>query len=544
MERDRSPALGRPRERLVSASAIVVVAFFGALVVFPLFKIFQVGFADLGVDRLAEIVGRRSLWRVVRFTVWQAFLSTLLALLIGLPLAHVLSRFDVPFARLWRGVVSIPFVLPTVVVAGAIRGVADDVGIIERLPLTSILWAHVFFNLAVVVRIVGTMMASLDQSQLGAARTLGLSPMAAWRQITLRQLGPAIVSSALIVFLFCFTSYGVILVLGGPSVATIETEIRRYAIFRNELDVASVLALIQLVFVVGLSVASAKLRRVYEGRSASANSKLAVDTPRRKVGVTAAALVTAAVLGWPIVRVLVQSVRVGDAFGFGNFEALTEPNRLLPITAVEALGRSAVIGLAAALIAAIIGGLASFVIVRGGRIGSIFELAVLIPLGLSAVTIGFGYLLAFASFDLRRSPILVPLAHATIGIPFVLAGVVPVWRSIGTRQREAAATLGASTRRVFMEIEWPRVARALITGASFAFAVSLGEFGATSFLARGNTSFTAPLAIFRLLGQPGSVPRGQAMALCVVLGVVVAAASAIGDFVSTSLGSSSSASTS
>ncbi len=531
MERDRSSALASPRGRLVSASALVVVAFFGLLVVYPIIKILQVGFADLGFDRLGEILGRPSLWRVVRFTVWQAFLSTLLALAIGLPLAHVLSRFDVPMGRLWRGVVSIPFVLPTVVVAGAIRGVADDVGVIERLPLTSILWAHVFFNLAVVVRIVGTMMGSLDHSQTGAARTLGLSPMAAWRQVTLRQLGPAIVSSALIVFLFCFTSYGVILVLGGPSVATIETEIRRYAIFRNELDVASVLALIQLVFVVGLSVTSAKLRRVYEGRSAPTQSKLAVDTPRRLGAVSLAALVTAAVLGWPIVRVMVQSIRVGDSFGLGNFEALAEPNRLLPITAVEALGRSAVIGLAAALIAAFIGGLASFVIVRGGRTGAVFELAVLIPLGLSAVTIGFGYLLAFETFDLRRSPLLVPLAHATIGIPFVLAGVVPVWRSIGSRQREAAATLGASSRRVFIEIEGPRVVRALVTGASFAFAVSLGEFGATSFLARSDTSFTAPLAIFRLLGQPGSVPRGQAMALCVVLGVVVAAVSAIGDYV-------------
>ncbi len=145
------------------------------------------------------------------------------------------------------------------------------------------------------------------------------------------------------------------------------------------------------------------------------------------------------------------------------------------------------------------------------------------PLGVSAVTLGFGYLVTFSAFDLRRSPWLVPLAHAVMGFPFVLASVVPALRSVDDRVRQAAATLGASPRQVFAEIDWPVIRRPALTGAGFAAAISMGEFGATSFLARGSSSFTAPRAIFRLLSQPGSGVRGQALALSVVVGLCVGA---------------------
>ena len=146
------------------------------------------------------------------------------------------------------------------------------------------------------------------------------------------------------------------------------------------------------------------------------------------------------------------------------------------------------------------------------------DLGVMLPLGVSAVTVGFGFLITLDEppLDLRSKAILIPIAQALVALPFVVRSVVPVLRSIDHRLREAAAVLGASPRRTWREIDLPLVSRALAVGAGFAFAISLGEFGATVFIARPDTT-TLPVAIFRLLGRPGAANYGQAMAMATIL---------------------------
>ena len=122
--------------------------------------------------------------------------------------------------------------------------------------------------------------------------------------------------------------------------------------------------------------------------------------------------------------------------------------------------------------------------------------------------LGLGFLIAFDTppLDFRAAPWLVPVAQALVAIPFVVRIVAPTLRSIDPRQREAAALLGASPGRVRREIDLPIVSRALAVAAGFAFAISLGEFGATVFLARPDRP-TLPVAIFRFLGRPGETER-------------------------------------
>jgi thiamine transport system permease protein len=228
-------------------------------------------------------------------------------------------------------------------------------------------------------------------------------------------------------------------------------------------------------------------------------------------------------VGFPLAALAERSLRVGDGYGLGHYRALGHRAAVLPASGLDAVLTSLRIALVAAGVATAVGVVASMVVVRGGRPGRALEALALVPLGVSAVTLGFGYLLAFQVGELRRSPWLVPLAHAVIGVPFVLASVVPALRSIDVRLREAAATLGASPFQVWRSVDRPVLARAAAIGAGFATAVSIGEFGATSFLARSRNTFTAPLAIFRLLSQPGDELRGQAWALSVVLGAVVSA---------------------
>lgn len=223
--------------------------------------------------------------------------------------------------------------------------------------------------------------------------------------------------------------------------------------------------------------------------------------------------------------VLVQ--RSLGAPGLGYYRALTDDDGgVFLVAPIEAVGNSLEYALAATAIAVLIGGLAAAALTRrAGRLMRGFDALLMLPLGVSAVTVGFGFLIALDEppLDLRASWILVPLAQALVGVPFVVRTMLPVLRAVDGRLREAAAVLGASPWRVWREVDLPMVRRALLIAAGFAFAVSLGEFGATVFIARPDNP-TLPVAVARLLGRAGDLNYGQAMALSTILMVVCAVA--------------------
>jgi len=142
----------------------------------------------------------------------------------------------------------------------------------------------------------------------------------------------------------------------------------------------------------------------------------------------------------------------------------------------------------------------------------------MLPLGTSAVTLGLGFLIAFSRppFNLRASPILIPLAHTLIAFPFVVRTLLPTWQSIRPQWRGAAATLGASPAEVWRRIDLPLIGRAALAAAAFAFAISLGEFGATALLNRPEFP-TVSLAIYSFIGKPGALNFGRALALSTIL---------------------------
>jgi thiamine transport system permease protein len=147
----------------------------------------------------------------------------------------------------------------------------------------------------------------------------------------------------------------------------------------------------------------------------------------------------------------------------------------------------------------------------------------MLPLATSAVTLGFGYIISLDKppLNLRSSIILVPIAHTLVAMPFVIRSTLPAARRIAPGLREAAGVLGAAPHRVWWEVDWPLIRRALLVGAVFAFTVSMGEFGATLFIARPQTP-TMPVAIYRFIGQPGALNYGQALAMSSLLMLVCA----------------------
>jgi thiamine transport system permease protein len=345
--------------------------------------------------------------------------------------------------------------------------------------------------------------------------------------VTLPALRPAILAAAAIVFLFTFTSFGVILVLGGPTHSTIETEIYRQTTQLLDLRTAAALSIIQLVAVLVLLVVTERLagrRGISLTLRSAATTARRVRTAGERVFLSANLALAAVLLGGPILVLVARSFDTASGFGFDNYEALGDlrAGSVLFVPPEEAIVNSLLYAAVAMLLALVVGGLAAFAIVRTRRAGAI-DAALTLPLGVSAVTVGFGFLIALDEppLDLRTEWILVPIAQALVAIPFVVRLTTPVLRAIDPRLREAAATLGASPRRVWREIDLPIASRSLAVAGGFAFAIALGEFGATVFLARPDRP-TLPVVIYRLLGQPGSTPFGAAMAASTILLVLAA----------------------
>ena len=533
------PAAARLTRGLAGAlPAVAVGAFMVLFFAWPIAGVISRGLGGTNPAAvLRDVLGSASHRSVIWFTLWQAAVSTVLTVAVALPAAGAMARLRFRGQRLLRALATVPFVLPTVVVAAAFEGLFDRFGLSGggavdlRHTVWAILMAHVFFNYAVVLRTVGAHWAALDARVEDQARVLGASRPEVFRRVVLPRLAPSIAAASAIVFLFSFTSFGVVLVLGGPARATIETEIYRYAIVRLDLSTAAALAVVQLAAVVALVTVSNALER----RRAVAEpvSSLAAAPRRRGLGLITNLAVMALILGLPVAVLIERSLAAGRGGGYSlrNYTAMAERVNLLPDTALAALGNSLMFAAPAAALALLVGGAATLVVVRAGRgtsrrIGRAFDIGLTLPLGTSAVTVGLGFLLVLnrPPIDIRTSLLVVPIAHAVVGIPFVVRTLVPMLRTVNPRTREAASVLGASPRRVRREVDLRVAARGVAVAAGFAFAVSLGEFGATSFIPRRPETLTAPLALFRLLGTPGEALRGQAMALAVSLMALTAVA--------------------
>jgi thiamine transport system permease protein len=394
----------------------------------------------------------------------------------------------------------------------------------------AILLAHVIFNLAVVVRTVGAVWDHLPPDLEAAAATLGASPWRAFREITLPLLRPAILAAGSIVFVFTFTSFGVIRVLGDAGTSTIEVEIWRQATQLGDLGAAATLAVLQLV-AVGAGIAWSTWQQRRHGRALALRPQARRRTPRpgrERVLVVGVAATTALVVTAPLVALVERSLRGSDGYSLGGWRSLgraeVRPGIDLGIDPLAAIGVSVRTTVVATAIALAIGVLAALAITAAGRAGRFLDTGLMLPIATSAVTIGFGLLITFdvAPVDWRGSWWLVPVGQALVAVPFVVRAVLPVLRSVDPHLHEAAATLGATPARAWATITWPHLRRPMTAAAGLAAAISLGEFGATSFLSRSGSA-TMPIAIQRLLGRAGTLVQAQGYAMAAILAAVTVA---------------------
>jgi thiamine transport system permease protein len=493
--------------------------------------------------------------RPLGFTFWQAGLSTLLTLAVGLPAAYVFARFEFPGKRLLRVLTTLPFILPTVVVAASFNALLGPRGGLNLLlmnafgldtppiqvlnTLGAILLVHVFYNTTVVIRVVGSALAQLDPRLEQAARVLGASPLRTLREVTLPLLKPALLSAALLVFLFDFTSFGVVLLLGGPRYATLEVEIYIQALQMLNLPLAGLLSAVQLACTLAISVLNSRLggrRAVPLSPRLRGEGTRPVKTWRERLLVGGLVFLLAALLVSPLAALGLRSVtRLEPARGergavqsgltLDYYRELFVNRRgsLFYVPPIEAARNSLAYAGTTVVISLALGALASAALNRPSRANRWLEPLLLLPLGASAVTLGLGFIVVFnrPPLDARSFPLLIPIAHSLVALPFVVRTLAPAMASIPRSLKHAAAVLGASPLRAWLEVDLPIIARAALVSAVFSFTISLGEFGATSFLARPATP-TLPVAIYRFLSQPGGLNYGQAMAMATLLLLVCA----------------------
>ena len=532
-----------------------VFLFLSLFFFYPLARILWLGLNPASLKGLgASSLGLTS--SVLLFTFYQAALSTLITLAAGLPAAFLFARYDFQGKSFLRVLTAIPFMLPTVVVAAGFNALLSPRGWINLglmnlfhlrvAPISfvgtlgAILLAHVFYNMTIVIRLVGNGLSHLDPRLDQAARTLGATPRRVFWQVTLPLLRPSILAASLLVFLFDFTSFGVILLLGGPQLSTLEVEIYKQAMQMFNLPLAALLSLLQLLCTLGFSILYSRVAVhstvVSSPRSAESNLRRA-KAVRERLFVGGMIIFLLAFFLLPMASLPLRSVtrleadqgeRTQIRYGLtGDYYAELFENRrgsIFYVPPFEAIGNSLGYAVVTVILSLVIGFPAAAALARPRRLERMIDPLLMLPLGASAVTLGLGYIVTFNKppLALVASPVLVPLAHTLIALPFVIRTLQPALASIPDRLRQAAASLGASPRRVWFAVDWPIVSRATLSAAMFAFTISLGEFGATSLVVRPDYP-TLPIAIARFLSQPGGLNYGQAMSMATILMAVCAA---------------------
>lgn len=538
----RLGAVGRTLIWLVVAA--IPLAFLAVFFVWPVASLVGRGFFDaegFSLTGVSEVLSAPRTWRIIGQTLAQAAAGTALSVLLGVPGAYVLYRCRFPGRRLLRAVVAVPFVLPSVVVGVGFRSLLAENGPLGFLgwseSFPAVVAALVFFNYSVVVRTVGTLWARLDRRTADAARSLGAGAVRVWWTVTLPALAPAIASAAALTFLFCASAFGVVLILGGESWGTIETEIWYQTTQLLDLPAAAALSILQLV-VVGASLIVADVTRSRQERALRL-AGAPVEHRLRRGDLPAAALTAVVVIGLlmaPMLTLVWRSLQTADGIGWGNYLRLADGDGMPSV--VEATVNSLTTAVVATAIAVLLGVMVSVLLSRRPSSGGLrhalraADAAFMLPLGVSAVTVGFGFLITVnrPPFDLRSSWLLVPIAQAIVALPLVVRSLLPTLRAIDPRLHQAAASLGAPPVRVLRTVDAALARRGFGLAIGFAFATSLGEFGATTFLARPDRP-TLPVEIFRLISRPGVDNVGSALAASVVLAVLTATVMAVAEWV-------------
>ena len=533
---------------------LLPAAYLGIFFYQPLIALFSLVLSPEWDFSLAGLAWDK-LWDPLWFTVLQAALSTLLTLVIGLPGAWLFASFSFPGKKLLKLLSTLPFIMPTVVVAAGFNALLGPRGWVnlglmalfdlEAPPIAflntfgAILAAHVFYNTTIIIRVVSNAWSQQNIRLRQAATVLGASPWRTFKEVTLPLLRPSILSATLLVFLFNFTSFGVVLMLGGPQYATLEVEIYIQALHLLNLPMAAVLSILQLVVTLGITIGYYRLASRREIVTAPRSQGSGLRKPRtilERVVVLILILSLFTLLVAPLASLVLRSFvkleanrgergEIERGLTLRYYRELWQNPRgaLFYVPPITAARNSFIFALITIGITLSLGLLVAYALKQHTPLNHFLDPLLMLPLGASAITLGLGFIIVFNRPPLSGLdfPILLPIAHSLVALPFVVRTLGPALQNIPNSLRNAARVLGAAPLRVWWEIDLPLIAPSVLVAMIFALTISLGEFGATTFLSRPQYP-TLPVAIFRYISQPGALNYGQALAMASILMVACA----------------------
>ncbi|GAB7019070.1 iron ABC transporter permease [Halostagnicola bangensis] len=485
------------------------------------------------------------------FTAYQAALSTIASLVLGLPAAYVLANYEFRGRQTIRSLTILPFVLPGIMVAvgfyamfgqaGTLNSLLGAVGLgpysfMQYSPLAIVIVAHAFYNAPLIARITVAAWESVDTRTVETARSLGASRRRAFLDVVVPQLLPAVFTGALLTFIFTFMTFPIVLALGGLELATVEVWIYDRMRRLNYAEAAT-LAILETILSLGLTYAYLRYESAQSGLSRAASSpgreKLFPDlrtalSPKR-LAIVGYGVVALVVFVGPMVSLVIGGVTDSNGVTLRHYSFLLERQiegadfQTQPYPAIR---NSLLFGLGTLLIAVPMGVIVSVVTARAGQSGTIIDTLAMVPLAVSGVVFGIGLLqglvfgisLPFGWQFQVTGAVAIVVAHAVAAYPFVTRNVSPLLSNLDPAMVESARALGASRTRALLDIELPLIASGIVAGAAFAFAISIGEFSSTVILAGGSETYTMPVALERYLGRRS----GPAIAMGTILLLVTA----------------------
>lgn len=504
--------------------AVGVAGVFVLFLLMPLVWVFvqasghgALGAGGAGAFRAAaiEVLSSPRTRSIITFTVGQASLSALIAVVVALPGAYLMAHYTFPGRRLIYSLSLLPFVLPTIIVVVAMIGFYGTNGVINRLFGTSvnlvynvrgIILAHVFYNFSLAIRVISTAWAGIDRRYRESAEILGDSAPGIFTRVTLPLLLPSILTSFLLVFIYCFMSFGVVLVFGGVRYSTFEVAIYREMFINLDLPAAAVFALLQLVFsgaFIALTTGS-----LHWARAGALDTATALPSLRKAPTVARAllggyvVLMVLFVLG-PLATLVVRAFTGSSGtLGLENFRQLFVPGAA--DRNVESILRSSVAGVIVRSIAlAAASGTLTFAAaaltalgLRGSRAGWV-DGALQIPLGVSLVTVGLGLRLLWQG--VLPPLVLIIVGQFFVAFPLVFRIVRTGVEELSERIVNAASILGASRWQILTHIELPLLRRTFLNAYAYALALPFADFTMAMTVGRGRIA-TFPVAIYRLIG--------------------------------------------
>ncbi|MBI9100133.1 MAG: iron ABC transporter permease [Spirochaetaceae bacterium] len=521
--------------RKVRGELFLIPAFLFMLIIFyfPLGSILVKGVQNesgsFSLSGIREILSSSYYRRIIFFTFFQAFVSTSLSVLIGLPGAWIMSHYSFPGKKLIKAVITIPFILPSILVVlgfvlffgknGLLNNVLNTLGFPDLKILYSfkaIIIAHIFYNFPIAIRIISSLWAKIPRSQMMAAQNLGAGKIRVFRTVTLQQILPAILTSSMIIFIYCFMSFAIILVLGGgPQLSTVEVEVYRLAKVSLDLNKGSSLALIQSTLTLLLMFVYSSMEKL---KSFEEKLLTAENQPGYRLGFNLKSVIIIVyfffillLIAAPPLSVVLESFKEsrslsGDTqFSLYWYKQIFYPDGRGTYSkiAFNSLKNSLFYALSTVALTIPVSTMIAWVISRKKLIlPALTELFFLLPLGISSVILGLSYMRLgrILPVSVNGSALLVIMAHTAIAMPLVLKSVLSIFRKVQISLRDAALNLGASGFQAFRDIELPLIKSGLLTGATFAFAISIGEMNATLMLSRPGTT-TLPIAIYQLIGS-------------------------------------------